>query len=297
MRKSLLFLVIAFSISWLLAFTYFEFFGTQYSWRFALMGALYMFAPALAACAVQYIYRAQIVEPLGISFRVNRWFLLAWLFPPFLAMAATGISLVLPDVSLTNEPTQANIFQFVTQNFSEARQRELQQSFHKLPVHPFFLVLVGGMLAGATINAIAGFGEELGWRGFLQREWAPIGFWKSSWLVGLVWGLWHTPFLLHGHNYPGYSFAGILVMTIWTILFAPLIAYVRLRARSVIAPSIMHGTLNGTALAPMLVLRGGDPLTVGVMGIAGLILLLLLNGGLFLLIQRDTEMRAGLMNL
>jgi hypothetical protein len=47
----------------------------------------------------------------------------------------------------------------------------------------FWLALGQGLIAGATINAVAGFGEELGWRGFLYRELSFLGFWKSSlWL-------------------------------------------------------------------------------------------------------------------
>jgi membrane protease YdiL (CAAX protease family) len=240
-----------------------------------------MFAPALAACAVQKAYRERIAEPLGIRFRLDSWFFIGWLLPPFLAIAAIGVSLAMPGVELTDDPRQANIFDFVKQNFPEKQQVELRKSVVETPLHPFLLVLMGGMLAGATVNALAGFGEELGWRGFLQREWAPLGFWKSSWLVGLVWGLWHIPFLLHGHNYPGHPYLGILAMTVWTVLFSPLIAYICIQAQSVISAAVIHGTLNGTALAPALVLRGGDPLIVGVMGVAGIIVLLALNVGLY----------------
>jgi membrane protease YdiL (CAAX protease family) len=291
MARSLLFLLIAFGASWALAFTYFEFFGTEYSWRFAVMGTLYMFAPGLAACVVQKANGERIAEPLGVSFRINRWFFAGWLTPPCLAIAAVGVSLAMPGVHLTLDPVHASIFDFIDQNFPLEQQVELRQRVAETPFHPFLLVLVGGMLAGASVNAVAGFGEELGWRGFLQREWASLGFWKSSWLVGLVWGLWHIPFLLHGHNYPGHTYSGVLVMTVWTVLFAPLIAYIRFRAQSVVAAAVMHGTLNGVALAPAMVLRGGDALIVGVMGLAGIIVLAVLNVGLYWLMKLDPEAR------
>jgi hypothetical protein len=70
-----------------------------------------------------------------------------------------------------------------------------------------------------------------------------------------------------------------------------LIAYIRLRAKSVIAAALMHGTLNGTVLAPAMVLRGGDPLMVGVMGIAGIIVLAGLNVGLYWLTRLDPGAR------
>jgi hypothetical protein len=45
----------------------------------------------------------------------------------------------------------------------------------------------------------------------------------------------------------------------------------------VIAAAIMHGTLNGAVLAPSLVLRGGDSMAVGVVGLAGILALVALN--------------------
>ena len=44
------------------------------------------------------------------------------------------------------------------------------------------------LIAGVTVNAVAGFGEELGWRGFLQKELAFLGFWRSSLLIGFGLG-------------------------------------------------------------------------------------------------------------
>ncbi len=286
MRKSLLFLLATLALSWPLAFAYFAIFGTDYSWRFALMGTMYMYAPGLAACFVQLAFGEEIIRPLGISFRFNRWFFIAWLLPAVLVVAATGVSLFVPGAEFTVDPARANIHIFHSQNLPPETQADVQRVLTETPLHPFFLVLAGGLFAGLTINAVAGFGEELGWRGFLQREWEPLGFWRSSWLIGIVWGLWHTPFLIHGHNYPGHSYMGIVVMTIWTVLFTPLIAYVRNRAKSVIAASIMHGTLNGTLFAPALVIRGGDALVVGTMGLAGIIVLLALNLGLYWLRNR-----------
>lgn len=54
------------------------------------------------------------------------------------------------------------------------------------PVHPFWLGLIQGLIAGITINALAAFGEELGWRGLLQKELAWMGFWRSSLLIGMI---------------------------------------------------------------------------------------------------------------
>ena len=50
-----------------------------------------------------------------------------------------------------------------------------------------------------------------------------------------------------------------------------------LQADSVFATGILHGALNGTAMAPLLALKGGDVLQIGVMGFAGILVLLCLN--------------------
>jgi hypothetical protein len=39
-----------------------------------------------------------------------------------------------------------------------------------IPVHPFFVTIVEGLIDGITINAVAGFGDEPDWRGLMLRE-------------------------------------------------------------------------------------------------------------------------------
>lgn len=285
MARSLIFLLLTFGGSWALAFTFFGVFGARYTWQFALMGAFYMFTPGVAACIVQKAYGEKIAEPLRIGFRVNRWFFVAWLIPPLLAVASVGVSLMMPGIELTADPFQSNFATFLEQNLSDAKQAEMRRVASEMLVHPVLWVLAGGMVSGVTINAVAGFGEELGWRGFLQREWSCHGFWKSSWLIGLILGMWHLPFLLQGHNYPGHPYSDVVVMSVWTMLFSPLIAFISNRAESVVAAAVMHGSLNGTAIAPTLLLRGGDSLRVGVMGVAGILVLVVLNVGLYWMVR------------
>lgn len=63
--------------------------------------------------------------------------------------------------------------------------------------HMFVMQLVGV----AIVSPLMAFGEEIGWRGFLQwrlvRRW---GMWKGTLLVGLIWAYWHVGFMLAGHN-------------------------------------------------------------------------------------------------
>lgn len=138
------------------------------------------------------------------------------------------------------------------------------------------------MIAGITINAVAAFGEELGWRGFLQKELGYMGFWKSSAIIGIIWGFWHAPLILQGHNYPQHPVEGVFMMTVWTLLLSPIFSYIRIKARSVIAAAIIHGSLNATVGLAIMVVKGGSDLTIGVTGLAGFIVLAIVNLSIFL---------------
>lgn len=100
---------------------------------------------------------------------------------------------------------------------------------------------------GVTVNAIFAFGEEFGWRGYLLWELAPWGFWKASFAIGTVWGIWHAPIIVAGYNYPSFPSIGVAVMTIACLSFSPLYTYLVIRAESVIAAALLHGVFNGSA--------------------------------------------------
>lgn len=93
--------------------------------------------------------------------------------------------------------------------------------------------------------------------------------------------MWHAPLILQGHNYPAHPVLGVLWMSIFTVLFAPLISYVTRRARSVVAAAVMHGALNGTYGLAIMVIKGGTELTVGIMGLAGFLALAVADLALF----------------
>lgn len=278
MKKSFVFLSITFLLSWPIAFLCFSLGGSTFSPLWMVMVIYFMFTPMISTIITQkMIFKEEICKPLGVSFQLNRWFVIGLLLPPLLVVISTGISLLLHNVSFTQDPLTSNIFTFFRNTLTEERINSLKESVQTIPLHPYLFVILGGTLAGLTINGLAGFGEELGWRGFLQVETAGLGFWKSSWLIGIVWGIWHAPFIIFGYNYPGHPIAGVLIMILLTLVLSPVIGYIRIRSRSVIAASIMHGSLNGTAIAPAIVLVGGDSLLVGITGMVGIITLAALN--------------------
>lgn len=282
-KKAMLFVGLTFLVSWLMVLLFFAFGGKWNTPASIAMAVCYMFVPMIIAIIVQkLIYKEPVKEPLGISFKLNRWFLVAWLLPAIIAVVTIGVSLLFPGVDFTLEPESSRMFEQFRSTLPAERVQGLENLTSSLPFHPFWFALLTGLVAGITINAVAGFGEELGWRGFLQREFSYMGFWKSSAVIGAIWGIWHTPLVLKGHNYPQHPVAGVFMMVILCVLFAPIFSYVRLKAKSVVAAAIIHGTLNAIAGLPLIVVKGGNDLTIGVTGLAGFVVLALVNVGLLL---------------
>jgi membrane protease YdiL (CAAX protease family) len=143
------------------------------------------------------------------------------------------------------------------------------------------LALPQAVIAGCTINALFAFGEEIGWRGWLERELQTLGFWRANLIVGILWGMWHAPIILVGHNYPNHPVQGVFLFVVICIGLAPLHSQARRSAKSVWAAAMMHGTLNASAGVSALVVAGSD-LMVGVAGLAGLLALAVANGLLWL---------------
>jgi len=274
-KKVALFLGLTFALTYLLAFVYFRAGGTVEPPGILIFGVTYMFMPTLCVIIVhKLIYKSPMKGPLRINFQPNRWFLVALLLPLVLAVATFGVALLFPGVTFAPD-TQDN-FRYLLLK-PEHLGIEITANRFTWAV---LLLLAQGLLTAITVNALAGFGEDLGWRGFLQRELDALGFWKASVLIGVVWGLWHAPLIVQGFNFPQHPWTGVLLMTVGSTLLAPLFAYVFLKSNSVIAASILHGSTNGFSIFATMGLDGGNDLLVGVLGLAGIIVLVAANIGM-----------------
>ncbi len=268
--KTTLFLIFTFGISFLMAGLFYAMGGEYPSTGGTIMAIAYMFTPAFSVFLVEkLVHHEKIRDWLLISFKINRWFFVAWLLPPVLVFLTFGISLLFPSVTYTSgmEGLLARFEGMLTPEQLE----EMRLSLETMPLPPELLILLQGLLAGITINAVAGFGEELGWRGFLVRQFERMKFWKAALIIGFIWGIWHAPIILMGHNYPQHPVAGAFMMTIWCILLSPLFLYITIKSKSVIAASVMHGTINATGALAIISVKGGSDLLTGLTGLAGFI--------------------------
>ena len=153
------------------------------------------------------------------------------------------------------------------------------------------LLLITAMqsvLLAPILALLLGFGEEYGWRGYLQAELIKVGKVRGILLVGVIWGLWHAPVILMGHNYPGYPLQGVLLMTLYTIALAFVFGYAVLKSRSVWLAAYLHA-LNNQVLAflMMMVYAPSDPVFSFGIGLYGLAVWAIVIAALLVLDRKE----------
>ena len=277
MKKGIQFIVLTCLVSWTIAgaaigLGLHEAKGLSYT----VFAATYMLLPAICVIILQKLHKEKLFSNLNISFRFNRWFLVAGVIPILYAFITLGINLFFTNVSFS-----ANYEGLLSSLPAEQATLVAEQLSKFPPVVLLLINLVQAIIAGYTINAFFAFGEELGWRGYLLKALKGKKFLSVSLITGFIWGLWHFPLILIGHNYPQHPITGVGMMIIWCILMSPVITYMVIKSKSVITAAIYHGTLNAIAGIGVLYLVGGNDLTNGVTGIAGFITLLLINIAFF----------------
>lgn len=283
MKKTLPYIIITCLVCWAMAFIAYLG-GMRASMPgYQLFGMLYMLIPAIVAVLLQkYRNKERIKNPLLISFRFNRWFLIA-LFTPLVLTVLSIIStcLIVPGVqfSFTGEALISNFSSMMP----EEAIREMQSQMSAFP--PFLmilLILLSGLLAACTVNALFAFGEELGWRGYMLHHLRSWPYMKLSVFTGVIWGLWHFPLILMGHNYSNHRYFGVFMMVVFCVLLSLIMTYIVIKSKSVITAALFHGSLNAFAGAHVLYLAGGNDLSNGILGYAGFITMGVFILGLFL---------------
>ena len=117
-----------------------------------------------------------------------------------------------------------------------------------------------GQLVGASgpiLGIVITFGEEYGWRGYLQSELFKLGRVRGVLLLGVIWGIWHWPLILMGYNYPDHPLLGLLLMVLYTMGLGIVLSFAVLKSGSVLLASFLHA-LNNQVVA-FIVLMGFAP--------------------------------------
>ena len=168
---------------------------------------------------------------------------------PVVALAVLGMSLLMPGAQWTTE--------------GEAVEAAMQQMPGLGPWGIIAVTMASGLLSGVTVNAVFAFGKEIAWRGFLVKELKGKKLLPTALIIGVVWGLWHFPLILNGHNYPDHPVAGVFMMVLMCLAFTPILLYFRQESGSVVVPAMMHGTFNAVVGVSILFVTPYNDLLVG----------------------------------
>ena len=272
MKKAIKYSIILCVVSWIYAAIMIFGFGiinpADNPMMYTIFASSYMLLPLICAVVLQIIGKdPEPVEGTGgfdklnlrmktglLRFKIKLSWLVAWILPVAIVLLTIFVNSLLPNCDFNTD----------------------MSSLIPVEINPTFLIvttIISGLFAGATVNALFAFGEEYGWRNYLVDALREKKFVFASIFIGIVWGLWHFPLILLGHNYPQHSVAGVFMMVIFCVLASFVELYFVLKAKSVYPAAIFHGTINAVAGLNVLLIKGGNDLLNGVCGLSGFIVI------------------------
>jgi membrane protease YdiL (CAAX protease family) len=274
-KRISIFLAFAFGIAWVNGLVIFLTGGLFHSPEIApgsgitlalvLVAGGYMWAPALAHILTRLVTREgwknTYLRPTrrGWPYWIAAWFL------PFI-MTVFGAFLFFVLFPKYYDPS----FTAIREMLAKAGQ-PVPNSLWTIVITQTLL----GVLIAPIINSVLTFGEEFGWRAYLQPKLMPLGGRKAVLLIGLIWGVWHWPIIAMGQNYgleyPGAPWLGMLMMMWVTIGLGTFLGWLTIRSGTIWPAVIGHAAINGiSSLAAIFVVGNPSPLLgpypIGIVG-------------------------------
>ena len=228
-----------------------------------------MLFPALGVVLTRLITREEFknVHIAPVVFKKTwKYWLLGWLGPAVLIMVGAALYFLV-------NPQDFSIEQGILAKQLEGASGSVLSS-DILQMIIVVQLLVGTFLA-PLLNILTAFGEEWGWRGYLLPHMLQhFKVLPALLICGVIWGLWHAPVTILGHNYGlgywGYPVTGILAMCVFCTVMGVFLSYLTLRTGSCIPAALAHGGINGMVSAGMLFsVTGGNsfigPMPTGIL--------------------------------
>ena len=194
----------------------------------------------------------------NVGWGLRRWW---YLIPTVLipAIVILGISLLALSLGWA---TWSNTMFLFREGTVEIRQLPMWIGPHTESVALFGLSFVLSLFVQSALGSVVTFGEEFGWRGYVQEKLLrAYGVNRGLVLLGVIWGLWHLPIGLMGWNFPDHPVLGALVLTpLGTVFMGIYLGWLYLRSRSIWMPTVAHAAMNLSASVLFIGLeaRGGD---------------------------------------
>ena len=246
-RKGVIaYLLIAFGIAWIL---WEGVFRLGASLNPIVKGVLMLptaFAPAIATFVVRKWITREGFADAGLRLNLRKWpyYIVAWLLP----LLILGCIVVLAPLFKAGKP-----------DFSFARGIHflVQLGYPEwLFRYPALLILY--WLITAIPKSLVLFGEEFGWRGYLQLRLFPHAPVLSAVGTGVIWAVWHYPMTLRGFNYPDHPVIGsLLVFPVSCIFMSIIFGWLRLQSGSIWCCSLAHSATNVIEGGLFILLFGG----------------------------------------
>jgi membrane protease YdiL (CAAX protease family) len=207
------------------------------------------FAPAVGAVVVRKWVTQEGFRDAGLRINLRQWryYIAGWSLPlvvvAVITLLAAFLAITYPDFTL------------------ERALRELIPDGTPLPSIPpgiFVLLPLQFMIVALVATPIL-WGEEFGWRGYLQIRLMSNRPLLAAISTGLIWGLWHLPINLRGYNFPGNPLLGMLVFMVSAVMLSIIFGWLRVRTGSIWSASLAHSATNAVGGSLTLLLFMGGP--------------------------------------
>src|SRR5664280_1609845 len=247
-RKGIIaFLLIAFGLAWANWEIFFRLgFSMDNRRLFMIASFPAAFAPAIAAFIVRKWVTREGFADAGLRLNLRKWryYIVAWLLP----LVGVGCIVVLAPLLGLGKAD----FSF-GRGVSYFMQAGVPASRLRYP-----LLLIGGWLFGVFFAVPINFGEEFGWRSYLQLRLFPDGPVLSAVVTGIIWAVWHYPLTLRGFNYPDHPLIGsLLVFPVTGIFLSIIFRWLNLKTGSIWSSSLAHSATNVIGGGVFILLFGG----------------------------------------
>ncbi|MDC7288068.1 CPBP family intramembrane metalloprotease [Blautia schinkii] len=143
-------------------------------------------------------------------------------------------------------------------------------------------IVLATLIPSFFLSFSAFFGEEYGWRFYLQ----PIlqekfGLRKGVLLLGIIWGLWHLPINFFYYTSPSMGFISVIGQIITCITLGVFFAYAYMKTNNIWVAVIIH-FMNNNLVPVVSGTFSADVLSNQTVGWADVLFLLIVNSILYL---------------
>ena len=217
------------------------------------------FSPAVAAFVVRKWITGEGFADAGLRLNLRaKWpyYLVAWLLPLGVTLAIVVLSVAFgvdqPDFSL------------------QRAFKTLVPGGGQMPSFAFGLLVLQAMVTSLIATPLL-WGEEFGWRGYLQIRLLSRRPLLAAIATGIIWGIWHIPLNLRGYNFPDRPILGLFAFPVSAVLLSIIFGWLRQKTGSVWSASLAHAATNaiGGSLTMLLFVGGPSSYLVTYLGLLG----------------------------